>query len=176
MELRTAAWLVVGFTCLWLPGYKRTDFLVDYCHGANCQTKGDAVGGSDAGGDVGADDSGGDPTAHPATHLAFTRQPWNPAAIDRELSVQVSILDATGNPVADGPDATSDITLTLTAGTGPLQGTLTAATLAGSADFTGHGVSLPAKGVGFVITATKPDTSAMGGTGVMSVCSTTRVG
>jgi len=38
-------------------------------------------------------DSGGDSATHPATHLAFTRQPWNPAAIDRELPVQVSILD-----------------------------------------------------------------------------------
>jgi len=110
-------------------------------------------------------------SAHPATHLAFARQPWNPAAANRELPVQVRILDAGGNQVVDGPDATAEITLALTSGSGPLQGNLTATALGGLVDFTGEGVSLPALGTGLVITASKPDTSASGGTGAASVAS-----
>ena len=88
-------------------------------------------------------------TAGGASKLAFTQQPTNVTAGSVITpSVQVSIEDTLGNVVLT---ATNSITVALGAGTGPLNGTLTQAAVAGIATFSN--LSLTATGTGDTLTA-----------------------
>lgn len=99
-----------------------------------------------------------------ASQLVFTTQPADPTGAGQDLLPVIEIQDSNGFVVTSGPDATADITLSLQSGTGPLNGTVTLAAVAGIANFTATEsvdiVALDAK----VIRATKENTSGSGGT------------
>lgn len=99
----------------------------------------------------------------PAAKLAFTAQPAGGVAEGVALPTQpaLTLFDAFDNPVVSGADASANVTLSLSAGTGSLSGTLTRAASGGVVAFTGLSVST--QGAGKVITATKADTSGSGG-------------
>jgi Calx-beta domain/Fibronectin type III domain len=105
-----------------------------------------------------------------ASQLVVTRPPYNPMAAGSEIPLQITIEDQNGDVVTSGPDATATITLTRTAGTQTLGGTLSMAAVNGVADFIGQKVNIEGSDTGDVITATKSDTSGTsGGTTTMTV-------
>ncbi len=101
-----------------------------------------------------------------ADHIDFTVEPSNSTAND-EIAPVITILDAFGNTVTTGPDATAQITLSLATGTGAIAGTVSMNAVAGVADFTGKGVHIDLIGAK-TITATKADTTGSGGTASMN--------
>ncbi|UOE99943.1 LamG-like jellyroll fold domain-containing protein [Bdellovibrio reynosensis] len=110
-------------------------------------------------------------THGPASQLVFATQPLGNVAPGVSLPSQpiVHIKDAAGNMVTSGPDATADITLSLSSGTGALAGTTTITSVAGVATFTN--ISVNTKGSGKIITATKENTLVSSGTGAISSAS-----
>ncbi len=104
-----------------------------------------------------------------AASLVFSTQPGS-AVANANLSAQpvAQVLDAAGNLVTGGPDATASITLTLSSGSGALLGTTTVAASGGVATFGGlHMQVTGAK----VLAATKADTTGTGGTQAMTALS-----
>ncbi len=101
-----------------------------------------------------------------ATTVAFVQQP-SPSSVSQVAWARqpvVSISDSYGNRVTSGPDATANVTLSMTTGAGTLSGTLSLSAAGGMADFTGHGLNIDLIGSDKVLTATKADTSGSGGT------------
>ena len=92
--------------------------------------------------------------AGPATQLAFTTQPSASTVAGSAFARQpvVNVQDKLGNTVTTGSDATANIALTLTGGTGTLSGTATVAAVAGVATFSG--LSIDKSGTNKVLTAT----------------------
>tara|TARA_B110001454_G_scaffold218991_1_gene249024 strand:+ start:60036 stop:63635 length:3600 start_codon:yes stop_codon:yes gene_type:complete len=107
----------------------------------------------------------------PASQVVFSTQPVGSVLVGTSLTAQpvVTIKDFYGNTVTTGADATANVTLALTAGTGALTGTLVRAAVGGVATFTG--VAASTQGTGKVITATKASTVGSGGTAALSVAS-----
>ncbi|MBX3032966.1 MAG: fibronectin type III domain-containing protein [Bdellovibrionaceae bacterium] len=106
-----------------------------------------------------------------ATQIVFTMQPAGGVAEGVNLPTQpvLEIRDANGNLVTSGADATADVTLSLSSGTGALGGTLTQTSVGGVATFSG--ISVDTQGSGKVITATKANTLFSGGTTSKTVAS-----
>ncbi len=104
--------------------------------------------------------------AGPLAQVVFTTQPGG-ANAGSNLGTQpvVTLEDAAGNAITAGADATANITLSVSSGTGTLSGTTTLAASLGVATFSG--LSMPLSGAK-VLTATKADTTGSGGTTVMS--------
>ena len=100
-----------------------------------------------------------------ATSIAFLAQPAGAVAA-AALGVQpvVEILDAAGNVVTGGVDATANITLALGSGTGTLSGSTTVAAAAGVATFAGLSVDLVGSKT---LLATKADTASATAAGVI---------
>ncbi len=92
------------------------------------------------------------PSASTVSQTPFAQQP------------QVAIEDAYGNLVTAGPDATATVTLTLSAGTGVLGGTVATSAVGGVANFAGLGLNIDLVGVDKKLTAAKADTTGSGGT------------
>ena len=110
-------------------------------------------------------------THGPASQIVYTTQPTGGVAQGMNLPTQpvLSIRDANSNVVTTGVDATADVTLSLTSGTGALSGTLTLAAINGIATFSG--ISVDTQGAGKVITANKAGTFFSGGTTSKTVAS-----
>jgi autotransporter-associated beta strand protein len=91
-----------------------------------------------------------------ATQLVFTTQPSTPTAVTAPFATQpvVQIRDAFGNVVTTGTDATANVALTLTTGTGTLGGTTNMNAMAGVADFIGKGLNIDQAGTNKLLTAT----------------------
>ncbi len=106
-----------------------------------------------------------------ATQLVFSQAPYSETAAGSEIPVQIKIEDAYGNVVISGADSTATITLTLTSGSGPLNGTTTVTAINGVASYVFKGVNIASLGSGDVITATKSDETSSGGVGVLSKAS-----
>lgn len=87
-----------------------------------------------------------------ASKLAITRQPSSSTVSKAPFAVQpeVTIQDAEGNAMTD---ATNAITLTLSTGTGKLDGMMTMNAVAGVADFSGNGLNIDLAGADKVLTA-----------------------
>ncbi|XGC81310.1 LamG-like jellyroll fold domain-containing protein [Bdellovibrio bacteriovorus] len=107
-------------------------------------------------------------THGPASQLVYATQPSGNVAVGDMLPSQpiVHIKDAAGNLITTGPDATADITLALSGGTGSLTGTTTVAAVAGVATFTN--IAVNTKGSGKIIRASKEDTLSANGTGTIT--------
>ena len=99
------------------------------------------------------------------TRVTFSTQPVG-ATAGASLATQpvIHILDAAGNLVTGGVDATANVTLSLTSGTGVLSGTKTVAAVGGVATFGGLSVDLSGTKQ---VTATKADTATSTGSGVI---------
>lgn len=99
-----------------------------------------------------------------ASQVIFSQQPTGNVNPNVNLPQQpiISIEDANGNLVTSGADATSNVTLTISSGTGNIVGTATVAAVNGVATFSG--ISLDTQGSGKVLTATKANTVGSGGT------------
>ncbi|MDR3606704.1 MAG: Ig-like domain-containing protein [Oligoflexia bacterium] len=108
-------------------------------------------------------------TAGPAAKLVWTTAPSGGTA-GTAWSTQgvIQIEDAQGNLITSGPDATAQISLSVSAGTGSISGTTTLAASGGAANFSGSGIFMTLAG-SKTIRATKADTSGSGGTGSLSV-------
>ena len=108
----------------------------------------------------------------PASALRITGQPSTPVAALSPLSPgpACQVVDAFGNLVDQGPDASAQVTAVLSGGSGTLQGQgiLTRAAVGGVADFASLAPSLDTVGTGKVLTLIKADTSGSGGTGAAS--------
>lgn len=108
-----------------------------------------------------------------ADHLVFTTQPGNGNA-GQNLSAQpvVKIMDANGNLVAGGPDATAVITLNIAVASptpGSIQGVASVAAVGGVATFSN--LNIREAGIK-IMSASKSDTSSLTfGTGALSVSS-----
>ena len=96
-------------------------------------------------------------TAGSATGIAFQTQPSG-AVAGSNLAAQpiLKIVDAAGNTITSGVDATAQVSIALSSGTGVLSGTTTVAAVAGVATFAG--LSIDAAGTK-ILTATKANTS-----------------
>ena len=103
-----------------------------------------------------------------ATSITYLTQPTGGVAPSTVLPSQpsVKIMDAFGNTVTTGIDATAPISLSLTSGTGALTGTTTSNASGGIATFSG--IAIDTMGANKVITATK---AATAGSGSLSVAS-----
>ena len=106
-----------------------------------------------------------------AAQIAFSTQPGGAVAgVDFAQQPVITIVDAAGNPIIAGADATAHITLSVASGSGVLLGTTVVQAIAGVATFT----DLLMQNAGAkVITATKEDTSGSGGTSAMTATSNT---
>ncbi len=91
----------------------------------------------------------------PATQLSFTTQPSSSTVAGVSFATQpvITIVDANGNTITSGSDATAVVTLNLSTGTGTLAGTLTMSAIAGVADFSGKGLNINYTGNDKVLTA-----------------------
>ncbi len=91
-----------------------------------------------------------------ASRLVFTTQPSSGTMAGVAFAQQpvVKIEDAYGNVVTTGDDATKNVALTLTPGTGTLGGTTAMNAVGGVADFVGKGLNIDLPGVDKVLTAT----------------------
>ncbi|MGJ8654762.1 MAG: beta strand repeat-containing protein [Opitutaceae bacterium] len=74
----------------------------------------------------------------PASQFVFSTQPSSSSTISVPFATQpvVQIMDAFGNLVTTGADATATVTISLSTGTGTLGGTTSVAAVDGQADFT----------------------------------------
>ncbi|QLY24964.1 S-layer family protein [Bdellovibrio sp. KM01] len=110
-------------------------------------------------------------TNGPASQLSFSTQPVGGVTPGTALATQpvIRILDASGNLVTTGADATATVSLALTTGTGSLGGTTSLSAVGGVATFTNVNVST--YGTGKIVTATKSGTIMSGGTGSISLAS-----
>lgn len=101
-------------------------------------------------------------TNGPATNLVFTTQPTGGVAESVLLPTQpvVELRDAFGNVCNTGADASANVTLSLSSGSGNLLGTLTRAAASGVATFSG--LSIDTQGSGKVLSAEKASTTASG--------------
>ena len=99
-----------------------------------------------------------------ARQLAFTQQPGGgTAGAAWPIQPQVQVQDACGNPVTVGPDANVSLTLGHLRGAGgALIGSASLAASAGGANFLG--LALPGADTAHRLIASKPDTTAGGGT------------
>ena len=96
------------------------------------------------------------PTRAAASKLEFTTQP-SPSTLTGVAFAQqpvVKIEDPFGNVATSGADATVNVALTLTTGTGVLSGTTAMNAVNGVADFTGKGLKINLAGTDKVLTAT----------------------
>ena len=95
-------------------------------------------------------------TFAPASQVVFTTQPSASTVAGVAFATQpvVTIEDQFGNTVTSGSDSTTNVTLTLTTGTGTLGGTNSMAAVAGVANFSGKGLSINLAGTNKVLTAT----------------------
>lgn len=107
----------------------------------------------------------------PASQLQFSTQPSGGVPVGAPLASQpvVTIVDSTGNTVTTGPDATANISVSISAGTGTLTGVTNVAASGGIASFAG--LAADSQGAGKVITATKASTTGLGGTGFLTKAS-----
>lgn len=107
----------------------------------------------------------------PANRLTFQTQPGGATAGQAFTSQpQVAIVDAEGNVVNDGPDATAMVDMTLTSGSGILLGGFSSPAVAGIVNWSN--LAIDAQGPGKVLQATKMSTLASaGGTGSLSMSS-----
>ncbi|UYL09156.1 Ig-like domain-containing protein [Bdellovibrio sp. SKB1291214] len=107
-------------------------------------------------------------TNGPASQLSFSTQPVGGVTPGTALATQpvVRILDASGNLVTTGADATATVSLSLTTGTGALGGTTSLSAVGGVATFTN--VNATVYGTGKVMTATKSGTIMSGGVGSLT--------
>lgn len=105
----------------------------------------------------------------PATHLAFVSQPGGSNAGSTFANQPiVQILDANNNIVISGADSNAFISMSLASGSGTLGGTTTVMSVLGQAIWSDLQIDSP--GIK-AIAATKADLSSSGGTGVLSVTS-----
>ncbi len=107
-----------------------------------------------------------------ATQIVFTQEPYNETASGSEIPIQVTVEDAQGRTVFGGPDSTAQISIALTSGIGPLNGTTTLSAVNGVANFVYKGMNIATLGSGDVITATKADETAQGGASTLTQAST----
>lgn|GEM_PF-1569233 len=108
----------------------------------------------------------------PAASIVFTSQPPDGyASVALSTQPVISILDANGNTVTTGADATDTITMTLQYGTGSLGGNVSMAAVAGIANFSGKGLNLSDAGAK-TLRATKSSTTGSGGVGALTADST----
>lgn len=107
----------------------------------------------------------------PAAALKFKNQPGGGVSPGQALNPQpkLEILDAKGNLVSSGTDATASLSLSLSGGSGSISGSTTVSAAAGVAEF--NGLSLSQPGSGKKILASKADTSAQGGTAAITALS-----
>jgi autotransporter-associated beta strand protein len=91
-----------------------------------------------------------------ASQIVFTTQPSASTPLNTPFATQpvVQIRDAFGNLVTTGGDATANVSLTLTTGTGTLGGTTSINAVGGVADFVGQGLNINQAGTDKVLTAT----------------------
>lgn len=91
-----------------------------------------------------------------ASRIVFTTQPSASTPLDTPFATQpvVQIQDTFGNLVATGGDATANVSLALTTGTGTLGGTTSINAVDGVADFVGQGLNINQGGTDKVLTAT----------------------
>lgn len=109
-------------------------------------------------------------THGPAVSLLFAQQPSTStvAGVDFAQQPLVHIVDAHGNRITSGVDSTAQVTLSITTGTGSLNGTAVATASDGIATFSG--LDMTAAGAK-VMTATKQDLSGSGGIGTLTQAS-----
>lgn len=91
-----------------------------------------------------------------ASQLVFTTQPSSSTMAGVPFATQpvVKIEDAYGNVVNSGADSTVSVALTLTTGTGTLDGTYSMPAAAGVADFSANGLNINLVGTDKMLTAT----------------------
>ncbi|MCB0387123.1 MAG: hypothetical protein KDD43_17150, partial [Bdellovibrionales bacterium] len=82
-----------------------------------------------------ADSSSFTITHAPAASLAWTTQPTDPTVAGTDINVALELRDAFGNVVSTGVDSSANVTLTKSAGTGTLGGTLVKALSGGTVSF-----------------------------------------
>jgi hypothetical protein len=158
---RQHRWWLPGVLVLLVPGCTYQPLRLSALAPADA-TAGDVVGGD---GTL----PGDGPAVVRAAELVFKEAPATPSALGRTLSVVVAIRDGDRQLVTSGPDSTATITLSL--GTGTLTGITSVPTVAGVADFRGLDLKVTDVGLDYRLTATKADTQAAGGAGVLVVAS-----
>lgn len=111
-----------------------------------------------------ADSSSFNVTHAPASQVVFSTPPADPTLSGVPLESTIQIRDAFGNLVTSGADASANVTLSLSAGTGVLNGNFTKAAVGGMVVFDEmDNVYLDLSG-GKTLRATKADTTGGGGT------------
>lgn len=106
-----------------------------------------------------------------ASQIIYSTAPVGGVAQGVALATQpvLQIKDANNNLVTTGADATANVSLSLTSGTGSLTGNGTVAAVGGIATFSG--IAIDTQGAGKIITATKSNTFISGGTTSKTVAS-----
>ncbi|PIU00301.1 MAG: hypothetical protein COT74_05055 [Bdellovibrionales bacterium CG10_big_fil_rev_8_21_14_0_10_45_34] len=105
-----------------------------------------------------------------ASAVLFAQQPSTStvAGVDFASQPIVHVVDANGNIITSGVDASAQVTLSVTTGVGSINGTTTVTASSGVATFTGLDMTVSGAKV---MTATKQDLSGSGGIGALAVAS-----